>query len=270
MKRKIGINADCFKDDSLTYGDNSYGSIKKLRECGFEHFFISELRGSFGKCRDVAESVGMSFDFIHAPFRGINDMWLEGDAYTRIYNQLRLTIDTAANVAVPMVIFHLSSGWEPPKTSEIGFSRFDQLVDHAEKQRVTIAFENLRNKENLLEIMERYKDRDNVKYCYDCGHEYCYTENVDWVSIFGDKLACVHVHDNFGYDRSCDPDVHYLPFDGSLDYADMVRRLDAVGYTGPIMLEVFNTTKPEYKAMTQDEFFSECAKRAKKIAEMEV
>ena len=32
MKRKIGINADCFKDDSLTYGDNSYGSIKKLRE----------------------------------------------------------------------------------------------------------------------------------------------------------------------------------------------------------------------------------------------
>lgn len=268
MKRKIGINADCFKKDGYVYNDYVYAHIKKLRDYGFEHFFIGELKGSFGKYRAVGESVGMSFDFIHAPFRGINDFWLEGDAYRNLYDRMRLTIDLAASNAVPMVIFHLSSGWEPPAMSEIGFSRFDELVDYAEQKEVTVCFENLRAVDNLLAIMERYKDRKYVKYCYDCGHEFAYTQGKDWIKIFGDKLACVHIHDNLGYDRSIDPDFHYLPFDGKLDYADMVRRLDEVGYEGPIMLEVFNTTKPEYLEMTEDEFFATCAERAKRIADM--
>lgn len=268
MKRKIGINADCFRDDSYTYGDILYGHIKKLRECGFEHFFVGKLTGSFFKYKAIAESIGMSFDFIHAPFKGINDMWLEGDGYLTIYNGMKSTVDLAATHAVPMVIFHVSSGWEPPATCELGFKRFDELVDYAESKGVIVAFENLRGISNLLEIMERYKDREYVKYCYDCGHEFAYTPEIDWIKTFGDKLACVHIHDNLGYDRSIDPDFHYLPFDGKMDYEDMVRRLDEVGYEGPIMLEVFNTTKPEYKTMTEDEFFKLCAEKATRIAEM--
>ena len=268
MKRKLGINADCFKDPFITVGDCTYGSIKKLRALGFDSFFISELKGSFGKRKAVAESVGMDFEFIHAPFRGINDMWLEGEGYTRLYNQIKLTIDHASANAVPYVIMHLSSGWTPPEMNELGFSRFDQIVDYAESKQVTVAIENLRAKDNVLAAMERYKDRKNVRYCYDAGHEYCYTPGVDWIKIFGDKIVCTHIHDNLGYDPEIDPDFHYLPFDGTLDYADMIRRLDEVGYTGTLTLEVFNTTKPEYKDMTEEEFFATCYERIKKISEM--
>lgn len=83
-------------------------------------------------------------------------MWLEGDSYRRIYNNMKLAIDTAANCAVPTVIFHVSSGWEPPATNELGFSRFDELVNYAETKGVTVAFENLRVASNLLEFTERY------------------------------------------------------------------------------------------------------------------
>jgi len=262
MKRKIGINADCIR------GGFTYGNIKKLRDAGFEHYFIGDLSGSFGKYRDIGESVGMSFDSIHAPFKDINQMWLEGDGYRQIFGRMKLAIDTAANHSVPYVVIHISSGWEPPETNELGFSRYDQLVNYAEEKRVTVAFENLRTKTHLLEVIERYKDRKYVRFCYDCGHEHCYTQGIDWIKEFGDKLACVHIHDNFGYDRSTDPDAHLIPFDGNIDYADMVRRLDSVGYTGPIMLEVFNSSKPEYAAMTEDEFFALCAERAKRIADM--
>ena len=268
MKRKLGINADCFKNPSLTYGDNSYDAIKKLREIGFDSFFIAELRGSFGKCRDVADSVGMNFEFIHAPFRGINDMWLEGEGYRNIFGSMKLAVDHASAQGVPVVIIHLSSGWIPPEISELGFSRFDQIIDYAAKKNVTVAIENLRAKDNVLAAMERYKDRENVRYCYDAGHEYCYTPGVDWIKIFGDKLICTHIHDNMGYDPDIDPDFHYLPFDGTLDYADMIRRLDEVGYTGTLTLEVFNTTREEYKSMTKDEFFKTCYDRIKKISEM--
>ena len=263
MKRKFSILGECLR------GVPTKDALPLIKEAGFDSYstdcYTSEEVATF---KSVGDSLGMACEFIHAPFRGVNNMWLSGMDYLEIYRGMEEAIDTAAEFGIPCVIIHVSSGWNSPQVNDLGLARYDALVLHALDLGVKIAFENLRNKENVLEIMERYKDRDHVKYCYDCGHEHCYTENVDWVSIFGDKLACVHVHDNFGYDRSCDPDVHYLPFDGNLDYADMVRRLDAVGYTGPIMLEVFNTTKPEYKAMTQDEFFSECAKRAKKIAEM--
>jgi sugar phosphate isomerase/epimerase len=48
----------------------------------------------------------------------------------------------------------------------------------------------------------------------------------------------------------------------------MGRRLDEIGYEGPILLEVFNTAKPEYRKLTCDEFIAECATRARRIANM--
>lgn len=268
MKRKIGINIDCFRNEFTNTNEYACESIKALREKGFEHFFVNDSGYDYKKLKSCGEEVGMSFDFIHAPFRGINDMWLEGDGYLDILNKMKSTIDSCAEAGIEIAICHVSSGWEPPKTSELGFSRFDELVDHAEMKKVTVCFENLRNVQNQLQLMERYKDREYVRYCYDCGHEFGYTPEQDWIRAFGDKLACVHIHDNLGYDRSIDPDFHYLPFDGRLDYADMVRRLDEVGYKGPIMLEVFNTTKPEYRELTADEFFTTSAERATRIAEM--
>ena len=262
MKRKLGINADCINNGF------TYGNIKKLREYGFESFFIAELQGSFGKYKDISESVGMDFEFIHAPFRGINDMWLEGEGYRNILGRMKLAVDHAAAQGVPMVIVHLSSGWNPPEISELGFSRFDQLIAYASQKGVKIAIENLRNKENVLAAMDRYKDNPSVGYCYDAGHEHCYTPGVDWIRIFGDRLLCTHIHDNTGFAGDLDNDTHYLPFDGTVDYADMIRRLDEVGYSGTLTLEVFNHTKPEYAEWSEERFFSECAERIKKISEL--
>jgi sugar phosphate isomerase/epimerase len=158
----------------------------------------------------------------------------------------------------------------PPEISEIGIKRFDELVKHAEQKNVTLAFENLRNVKNLEYIMEHYADRSNVKYCYDCGHEYCYTKDVDWIEKFGDKLCCTHIHDNFGIKEPYQEatDLHLLPFDGDFDYKNMIERLDKIGYTGSLMLEVFNHTKPEYMDLSEEEFLKTSYERIRKIAEL--
>lgn len=262
MKRTLGLNADCIRDGF------TYGNIVKLKEAGFDGFFVCATQAGVSKYKDIGESVGLNFEFIHAPFAGINTMWEEGDGYQRIFNSMKVTIETAASVGVPVVVLHLSSGWEPPAPNELGFKRFDQLVNLARQKNVKIAFENLRNVENLHAIMERYKDNPAVGYCYDAGHEHCYTQGVDWIREFGDKLLCVHIHDNFGYDRSCDPDIHILPFDGNVDYADMMRRLDDVGFEGCLMLEVFNSSREDYKQLSEDEFIATCFDRIKKISEL--
>ncbi len=262
MKRKLGINADCIK------GGDICKTLKKIKAHGFDCFFVNDNDVDFASCKRLSDELGLTFEFIHAPFRGINEMWLEGDGYKDIYEKMRQSIESASACSVPVVILHLSSGWQPPHANETGFSRFDSLVEFAEQKGVVLAFENLRNYENLLVMIERYKDRENVRFCYDSGHEYCYTHGVDWIKIFGEKLICTHIHDNFGYNRSRSPDIHILPFDGTLEYADMMRRLDKVGYSGSLMLEVFNSSKPEYMELGDDEFLTECAERIKKISQM--
>jgi sugar phosphate isomerase/epimerase len=262
MKRKLGLNADCI------VGGFNYNNIIKLKEIGFDSCFVNAIQAGVSKYKDISESVGIDLEFLHAPFKGINTMWEEGDGYTTIFNQMKLTVDSAAACGIPTVVVHLSSGWNPPAMSEIGFIRFDQLVSHAAGKNVNIAFENLRNVENVLAIKERYRDKPNVGFCYDAGHENCYTKNFDWIEVFGDKLLCTHIHDNTGYDGVGDNDTHFLPFDGNIDYADMMRRLDKIGYKGSLMLEVFNNKKPEYAEMTEDEFMKLCFEKIKKISEM--
>ena len=58
---------------------------------------------------------------------------------------------------------------------------------------------------------------------------------------------------------------HELPFDGSVDYKKVVENLDKVGYSGPIMLEVYSAP---YTSLSADEFLSTAKDRAIKIEKM--
>ena len=248
----------------------TFGAIKKIKAQGFDAIFVTGTNWGFNKYREISDSMGLTWDFIHALFEDINTMWLEGDAYVKPYNRMKAAIEAAGANGVPIVVMHLSSGWHPPVVNELGLSRFDSLVKFAAQKNVIVAFENLRNVENLEAIMEHYANTPNVKYCYDCGHEHCYTKDVDWIEKFGSKLCCVHIHDNFGIqepEQEC-TDLHYLPFDGDIDYKDMISRLDKVGFEGTLMLEVFNHCKPEYMNLSEEEFLQEAYERITRIAEL--
>ena len=109
-----------------------------------------------------------------------------------------------------------------------------------------------------------------MRFCFDCGHEHCYTKTVRWLDIFTDKVICTHIHDNHSRamdDKVTDGDEHLLPFDGTYDYAQMMRKLDEYGYTGSLMLEIKNSI-PAYKHMDAREFIATAYERIKKISEM--
>jgi len=263
MRRKIGVNANCISRESMPE------TIAKLSSLGVNSFFTEGADEKMPELKKLADKLGMDFEFVHGPWRGINAFWAEGDGYKSLDAEIRRCIDFASEAGVPTIILHISSGWYPPSVNELGLSRFDSVVDYATEKGIVVAFENLRNVENVLYFMQRYEDNDFVRYCYDAGHEHCYTPEHDFIKSFGKKLICTHIHDNLGFvDKTTDPDAHYLPFDGNLDYTEMIRRLDAVSYSGTLMLEVFKTTKQEYKELTDDEFIETAVERIKKIANM--
>ena len=267
MKRKLGINASCL------LGVSERDALEMIKAAGFETFFSS--RGY--KLEDVveikkrADELGLEYEFIHAPYRSINEMWMEGDGYLEVFDYMKASIDAAAECGIPYVITHVSSGWNAPNVNDLGLARYDELVRYAKERGVILAFENLRMLGNIACLVDRYEKMDNVRFCFDCGHEHCYTKTVSMLDVFTDRVCCTHIHDNHGRpfdDKVSDRDEHLLPFDGDYDYERMMRKLDEYGYAGSLTLEVSQRTAPSYKEMSAEDFLSTCYERIKKISEM--
>ena len=262
MKRKFSILGECLR------GVPTKDALPLIKEAGFDSYstdcYTSEEVATF---KSVGDSLGMACEFIHAPFRGVNNMWLSGMEYLGIYRGMEEAIDTAAEFGIPVVIIHVSSGWNSPQVNDLGLARYDALVLHALDLGVKIAFENLRKVGNLALFADRYADMPNVGFCYDAGHEHCYTETVRWMNVFREKCLTTHIHDNHG--RPADPmgdgDEHLLPFEGDVDYVSMMGDLDRYGYEGALNLEVSNA---RYQDMSHKDFLRECYERLDKISKM--
>ena len=265
MKRKLGINTDCLR--GLL---NETETLSLAKETGFEAFTTSAIELSeVRSLKEAADRLGMEFSYLHAPFGGINNMWLDGDAYRTVFDGMKTAVDSAAAFGVPAIVSHVSSGWQAPQVNDLGLSRFDALVEYAAIKNVTLAFENLRMLGNLACLIDRYEKIPQVRFCYDCGHEHCYTKTVSWIDIFTDKLIATHIHDNLGRpfdDKVSDRDTHWLPFDGTFNYHEMMRRLDFYAYSGPLMLEVFHEARSDYLRFSAEAFMQTCFDRLTRIS----
>lgn len=264
MKRKLGIVASCLRSEP------QIESLSKIKAAGFDGFFTS--RGDIAECcamREKADSLGLEYQFIHAPYKGINTFWTPGLDYLPLYTQCIESVDAAAAAGVPTVVMHVSSGWTPPQLCDIGFARFDSFVEYAIKRGVKIAFENLRTLGTLAAIMDRYARVENVGFCFDNGHEHCRAPRVKFIDLYAERILCTHIHDNPGrdpIDPTVNNDLHLLPFDGTYDFQDMMDRMNKYGYEGALTLELGR--QEPYADMADEDWLLMCYERLKKISEM--
>ena len=70
------------------------------------------------------------------------------------------------------------------------------------------------------------------------------------------------------YDKSVENDTHWLPFDGNYDYRAMMEKINKYEYCGPLMLEVFNSSRPEYMKLSSDQFLTTCYDRILQISKL--
>lgn len=214
----------------------------------------------------VFSAHGIVCENLHAPFDGINAIWQTGDAGERMLCRLMAAMELAGEFGVPNVIVHLSSKTPMPPITEVGEERLCRLVSRAEALGVRTVFENQRFLENLAWAMERFP---TAGFCWDTGHEHCFTSGIRFMESFGQRLAALHVHDN-----RCvyDGDEHLLPFDGKIDFAYVARMIAATPYRGSLMLEVFRTSRRDgeaiYASLSPEEFYRLAAERARRIADL--
>jgi sugar phosphate isomerase/epimerase len=112
------------------------------------------------------------------------------------------------------------------------------LAEHARGTNVIVCVENMppgvhpgSRMADLAELLTQIND-PGLALALDTGHANLSGSASAETRAAGGLLATTHVHDNNGRQ-----DTHEPPGHGTIDWPDWGRALDAIGYTGPILLE---------------------------------
>ncbi len=261
--RKLGMNFRAERPKDKTDEE----VLARLKEYGFDatHTGIADPFENPGRIDELAPKVraaGLDYDFIHAPFKGINTIWEEGEEGEEMLNRMLATVDCCARNEIPVVVVHLSSGVAAPMICDVGVERFDRLIRHAGAAGVQVAMENQRKIGNIAALMERYLTEKHVGFCWDNGHEACFTPGREYMPLFGDRLLCLHIHDN-----RClyNVDEHYLPFDGLIDFGHVAQQIRASGYQGSVMLETAGRKRELYSGLSEEGFLERAYMQANRL-----
>ena len=241
---------------------------RMIRRAGFDGVMMwwgDDLPRDKRALPSLARAAGLTVDNVHAPYDNCNSLWHsgpDGDAYT---DALCGCADDCAALGIPVMVVHLSSGFEPPAPGGIGLARLTRLTEYAGARGVRVALENLRHTAPLRFALDNLP-HDCVGFCYDAGHEHCRTPGENLLNDYGSWLFAVHLHDNDGMvNRDGPDDQHRLPFDGTADWPRIAAQLAASGYAGPVSLEVVNRG---YETTAPEDFLRLAFERAQRIAAM--
>lgn len=213
-----------------------------IKSAGFDAvgLWCAEFPGQppYRKFADWARTEGLFVIDGHAPFsrEGTGEFsfshlrWHDTSDADEVEKIPTKTITVAGEDGVANLIIHTTNPQTPPP-NEIGVERVNRLTEIAEKSGVIIALENMRSSQHLSYSFDRI-DSPNLKFCYGSGHNKCFEPDVDVMSLFGDKLAAVHLHDNDG-----SGDQRQIPFDGSIDWQTVIGKIAKSGYIGATTLE---------------------------------
>ena len=102
---------------------------------------------------------------------------------------------------------------------------------------------------------------DNLGICFDSGHFHTFFKDDYDISKYKNKVLAVHLLDNFATG-----DMHLMPFDGTVNWDEIVAKLKNAGYKGPITLEL--VYQRDYLNMNILDFYKRGYKIGQKLQKM--
>ena len=236
-------------------------TIYAIKNAGFDGVFIQWYNKDWDFSQqdqlDLCRKLGLEVQFAHLGYKGINNIWLEGEDGEKVVNDYLDDLDSCKSNNIDMVVMHLARNSIAPELSLIGVERLQRIVDYAEKLNIKVAFENTKHY-GCLEYVFKHIKNSNAGICYDSGHCHCnFKGKFSW-DMFKDKIFAVHLHDN---DKS--RDLHLLPFEGTIDWNELSNTLKKANYKGPITLE--SCYRYDYLNMSIEDFYKRSLKKAKQI-----
>ncbi len=252
-------------------------ALLRLSEIGFKHLDLA-----MDYCADVKDGPFRSDDF-EAWANGLRELgekngvkythshaW--GDASSRhslTFRCFDVCRILGAKYSVVHPIYKHDDGsfiMDDEEFVKVNAEAIKPLLEHAEKQGVTILSENIlwgsSIKATAISALVSEVNSENFGWCYDTGHA-----NVHHLSC-RELLKCevapisLHIQDNHGTYA----DEHLLPGDGDIDWKEFLEVLHAVGYKGDMVMEAHHQSL-EAKDEDRDPILSDLYSRAVKMRE---
>ena len=145
------------------------------------------------------------------------DFWKDTALGNKLEETLKQDILIAKKYHFKCVVVHMLGSY-----SKIGEERLLRILDFCELNKIPIAIENIDHNEVFFEIFKRI-NHSYLKFCYDSGHNNCFSPDYDFLENFKDKLICMHLHDNMGQS-----DEHTLNRFGNINWDRIARTLATI------------------------------------------
>ena len=245
---------------------NVIQTIHAIKNAGFNKVFVQWYDKDWEYSQEeqvkLCKELGLDIIFAHLGYQNINEIWKEQKEGEELVERYKNDIKNCKQNGIPMVIMHLTSGKNPPMYNEIGLKRIKKIIQYDKENDIKVAFENTKIPGYLEYVLENIQD-ENVGICFDAGHYHVHFDDQFNFEFFKNKIFAVHLHDN---DKS--DDLHLLPFDGTINWEDVIHKLKQYGYNGPVTMEL--CYRYEYLKMSIEEFYQkgfEIGKQLQKIFE---
>ena len=245
--------------DFFPYGLNDKESIAAVAQSGFKCIDYSfgydfnhrcgllgdNWRGFADELLELSENLGVKFVQSHAP---LGSPLVPDEKQESFIADTKRSIEAAAYLGIPNIVVHSGyvKGMSAEETIERNAAFYFDILKTAEKSGITVLTENFNkmcledyywidSAEGLRELVDRV-NHPLLKICWDVGHanlqEFSQEEEL---KMLGDRVAAVHIQDNFGYG-----DDHTIPFFGTLNIDSVMHGLIDIGYNGYFTFEATN------------------------------
>jgi len=160
----------------------------------------------------------------------------------------------AEHLTLHLGSFHRSALWSDPREQALDRLCFflKKLLNACDRTGICLALENvvpLRPEagfaflgDNIKDFLYIYSklDSPHLKFCLDCGHANTNEGPLEYVDKLGEKITCVHFHDNRGTH-----DEHLEVGQGTIPWKELMPALQDIGFHGPFISECFKTKPHE-------------------------
>ena len=228
-----------------------------IRSAGFTHIDIDSFEYPDRDAKMLVselKNTGLTASMSHAPdgYCLRNDPEAVVKAYTDNFY-------FCAEAGIPLTVLHpiALKGNTREEFFDMNKRIIDRLIPVIEKTKVIAALENIGNYADPIYLwngqdLRYYVDLFShplIRACWDVGHANHFkpehNEQYSSVKSLGDKLCCLHVHDNCGYFEDSYKhhriDMHTLPYAScktSVNFDALLQGLKDVGYSGTFNFEV--------------------------------
>ncbi len=221
---------------------------KLIKDTGFDCVMtnadpsMNKENGSIKKQIKAFKKYELKLSSLHSRYRRVElpHFFKDDKIGKKLERNLIKDVKVAYKYGFKCVVVHLKG-----ETSQIGFERLKRVLKFCEKYNVPLALENLSRNAKTLEETFKNVESDYLKFCWDVGHNNAFTPDIDFATIYRDKLITLHLHDNLGAyvedeiykeigytniyktneGRTYNPDMHTLNKYGNINWVEVAKRL---------------------------------------------